>query len=92
MGWATVTHPFHPLRGQRFEVLKTRRAAGIDSLILRHPERGSYTVVQDWTDWGLPDIAPGAHPRTAKLDAGLLVELADLLATLDKRARQGLDE
>ena len=92
MGWATVTHPFHPLRGQRFEVLKTRRAAGVDSLILRHPERGSYTVVQDWTDWGLPDVATGEHTRTAKLDAALLMDLAELLATLDKRAREGLDE
>ena len=92
MGWATVTHPFHPLRGQRFEVLKLRRAAGVDSLILRHPQRGSYTVAQDWTDWGLPEVTTGEPTLTAKLDAASLMGLAELLAMLDKRAREGLDE
>ncbi|WP_200388060.1 DUF5372 family protein, partial [Thiocapsa imhoffii] len=28
LGWATITHPFHPLSGQRAEVLKIRRAGG----------------------------------------------------------------
>ncbi|HXJ93178.1 MAG TPA: DUF5372 family protein, partial [Terriglobia bacterium] len=33
LGWAEISHPFHPLRGQRFEVLKKRRVAGVDTLI-----------------------------------------------------------
>ncbi|MGH8336193.1 MAG: DUF5372 family protein, partial [Gammaproteobacteria bacterium] len=28
LGWAEVRHPFHPLKGQRFPVLKTRRVGG----------------------------------------------------------------
>ncbi|MEM5388719.1 DUF5372 family protein, partial [Paraburkholderia phymatum] len=29
MGWAEICHPFHPLKGQRFPVLKRRRVSGI---------------------------------------------------------------
>jgi hypothetical protein len=35
LGWAEIRHPFHPLRGQRFKVLKKRRIGGVDTLILR---------------------------------------------------------
>jgi hypothetical protein len=44
LGWAEIRHPFHPLRGQRFEVLKKRRIAGVETLILRELERGSFSV------------------------------------------------
>src|SRR6266700_5072491 len=40
LGWAEISHPFHPLRGRQFEVLKKRRVAGVDMLILRELERG----------------------------------------------------
>src|SRR5262252_1870113 len=46
-GWAEIRHPFHPLRGQRFEVLKKRRVAGVDTLILRELERGSFSVARE---------------------------------------------
>ena len=42
--------PFHPLKGQRFQVLKQRRVAGIDTLILRDAARGSFAVPVQWTD------------------------------------------
>jgi CheY-like chemotaxis protein len=58
LGWAEIRHPFHPLRGQRFEVLKKRRISGVDTLILRELERGSFSVAREWTDcrrpWRLP--------------------------------------
>ena len=92
MGWTTITHPFHPLRGQRFEILKTRRAAGIDTLILHHPDRGSYTVAQEWTDWGLPDASTGSSETTHKLAVEPLLQLTGLLTELRKRAQEGLDE
>jgi hypothetical protein len=43
-GWAEIRHPFRPLCGQRFEVLKARRIAGIDALLLRELDRGSKTT------------------------------------------------
>jgi hypothetical protein len=35
LGSAEVVHPFHPLRGQRFVVLKVRRVAGVETLSLK---------------------------------------------------------
>ena len=54
LGWAEISHPFHPLRGRRFEVLKKRRVAGVDTLILRELERGTFSVPREWTDWADP--------------------------------------
>jgi hypothetical protein len=54
LGWAEISHPFHPLRGRRFEVLKKRRVAGVDTLILRELERGTLSVPREWTDWADP--------------------------------------
>src|SRR5438876_7081612 len=47
-GWAEIRHPFHPHRGQRFAVLKARCVAGVDTLILRDAERGSFAVAREW--------------------------------------------
>ena len=92
MGWATITHPFHPLRSQRFEVLKTRRVAGTDTLILRHPDRGSYAVVREWTDWGLPEASIGPSETMHKFAVEALLQLANVCAELSERAQEGLDE
>jgi hypothetical protein len=82
LGWAEIRHPFHPLRGQRFPVLKKRRVAGIDTLILRNLERGTFSVAREWTDWADPSpySALGLPPR--RLHADSLLELADLLEQL----------
>jgi len=92
LGWATITHPFHPLRGQRFEVLKTRCVAGVNTLMLRHSDRGSDTVAQEWTDWGLPDASLEPSQTAHKLAVKALLQLADLLAELSERAQEDLDE
>jgi hypothetical protein len=48
LGSAEVTHPFHPLRGQRFVVLKVRTVSGIETLSLRHHELGSFGMARAW--------------------------------------------
>src|SRR5450755_429697 len=65
LGWAEIRHPFHPLRGQRFEVLKKRRIGGVDTLILREVQRGSFSVAREWTDWADPSLydSIGFPPR-----------------------------
>src|SRR6476619_3299351 len=40
LGSVEVVHPFHPLRGKRFVVLKIRRVAGVETLSLRDPALG----------------------------------------------------
>ncbi len=41
--------------GPSFPVLKTRRIVGVDTLILRGLERGTFSVAREWTDWADPD-------------------------------------
>src|SRR5437667_11190154 len=79
LGWAEIAHPFHPLRGQRFEVLKKRRVAGVDTLILRGLERGTLSDPREWTDWAdlSPDDSLDRPPR--RLAADYLFSFAALL-------------
>jgi hypothetical protein len=81
LGWAEIRHPFHPLRGQRFEVLKKRRVAGVDTLILRERECGSFSIAREWTDWADPlyDVTP------SRFDAESLFELVTLLEHIARR-------
>ena len=82
LGWAEIRHPFHPLRGQRFEVLKKRRVAGVDTLILRERETGSFSVARDWTDWADPSVYDSLSFPPRRLDAESLLELVTLLEHL----------
>ena len=83
LGSAEVTHPFHPLRGQQFVVLKVRRVSGIETLSLRHIELGSFAVPREWTDWAPLDAqaAPtGGQPLL--VDAFGLLALTELVTLL----------
>jgi len=90
LGFATVTHPFHRLRGQTFEVLKTRRLSGQESLSLRHPERGTFAMLRNWTDWAPPGASPSPGHESLLVDAFGLVQLAELVACL-KIGDEGVD-
>ena len=79
LGWAEIRHPFHPLRGQRFEVLKQRRTGGVDTLILRELERGTFSVAREWTDWADPSLYDSLGFLPRRLDAESLFELVTLL-------------
>ena len=85
LGWAEIRHPFHPLRGQRFEVLKKRQVAGVDTLILRERKYGSLSVAREWTDWADPSVHEllGLPPR--RFEAKSLLELVTLLELLTGR-------
>jgi len=53
LGWALITHPFHPLKGQRFAILKIRKMSGLEVLSLYDDKRGSLPIPRDWTDQAL---------------------------------------
>lgn len=90
MGWAEVLHPFHPLRGQRFPVLKTRRVGGTETLILREPTRGSLAVRREWTDWDAATTGEAAmSPPRLALES--LLELAKLVDDLRHPAPVEID-
>ena len=74
-------HPFHPLRGQRFPVLKVRRVSGVPCVSLRHADRGSFAVPQEWTDWGKPE---DLSQRALIIDAFGLCDLATIVDFLNR--------
>ena len=89
MGWAEIRHPFHPLRGQRFEVLKKRRVAGVDTLILRELERGSFSIAREWTDWADPPLSESPCFPPQRLEALALLELVTLVEAITKSKQIG---
>src|SRR6201987_2047572 len=73
LGSAEITHPFHPLRGQRFVVLKVRRVSGVETLSLRHHDLGSFAIAREWTDWAPPGAPAVSAGKSLTIDAfGLL--------------------
>jgi hypothetical protein len=89
LGWAEIRHPFHPLRGQRFEVLKKRRVAGVDTLILRECKRGSFSIARDWTDWADPSGYDSLSLPPGRFEAESLCELATLVEQLNRAKQKG---
>jgi hypothetical protein len=49
----TITHPFHPLRGQQVEVIRVRRGTDPD-IIVRHPDGSHAAVAMSWTNYAVP--------------------------------------
>jgi hypothetical protein len=90
LGWAEVRHPFHPLKGQRFPVLKTRRVGCIETLILRESTRGSIAVRREWTDWDATTACGAAMPPQ-QLALESLLELAKLVDDLRHPAPAEID-
>ena len=84
LGWAIITHPFHPRRGQRFRVLKARRYRGQATLILEG-ECGTFSILEDWTDKAVPARAGSVR----LLSASALLELVQLAQQLQKPGEPG---
>ena len=77
LGWAVITHPFHPLRNQRFRILNARIYAGRPALMLEGGSCGTFTVLRDWTDEApLSGVGEG---KGSVLARAALLELAALL-------------
>jgi hypothetical protein len=64
--------------------LKARRSAGIDTLLLREPDRGTFSIAREWTDWSDPCPYGSLGLPQRRLDADSLFELATLLDQLTK--------
>ena len=78
LGWVEIQHPFHPLRGQSFPVLKKRRLAGVDTLVLQGLEHGTFCVAREWTNWADPSLEVSAR----RVSVSSLFELVELLEHL----------
>jgi hypothetical protein len=78
LGFVVVTHPFHPLSGQRLEVLFAKRRDDGVVFVCGGGVYGSVTLPQAWTDRGEP---PLAH----RLSAEGLAALDTLVRAVDGR-------
>lgn len=86
LGSGTTTHPYHPLRGQQFPLLKIRRTGGVDTVILRGTSGGTFSVPLAWTDRAGPSpwqMIGENPPLFSAQSLASLVELLDLLSARD---------
>jgi len=76
--FVTVTHPFHPLAGQRLRVLFERKLAGGLAVSCEGGPLGSVMVPLTWTDRG-PSAAD------ALLTYEVLIDLAEAVSAVKSR-------
>ncbi len=80
--YVTITHPHHPLYGQRCEVVFIRRGVDPD-LILRLADGTHAAIAMSWTDSGQPQELPGT-PSESDLPLLDLQGLRRILALLEQ--------
>jgi hypothetical protein len=52
LGFVVVTHPFHPLTGQRLEILYAKRRGADTVFVCSGGVSGQITLPEAWTDRG----------------------------------------
>lgn len=91
MGYATITHPFHPLKGKCLKVLSSKTFNNCDILSLQGTSRGVIAIPREWTDKAdsyPSDFLPKPHPILSFVH---LQQLADLILILNQaRSRKKL--
>jgi hypothetical protein len=75
LGSLVVIHPFHPLRGERLEVLFVRRIGTGRIYVCEGGPLGSVSLAEDATDRG-PE--PAERPLSIEVLAALVALVADL--------------
>ena len=78
LGFVIVTHPFHPLNGQRLEILYAKRRGADMVFVCAGGFSGQMTLPQAWTDRGEP-------PGTGRLSAEGLAALGAATRALQGR-------
>jgi hypothetical protein len=85
LGWAKVTHPFHPRQGQSYQILKTRRVSGVETLILRDNPAGTFAIAKDWTNLSDPSSQADSDFIPLILHFDSLQGIVDIIKEIDKR-------
>jgi RibD domain-containing protein/uncharacterized protein DUF5372 len=78
-GFVLVTHPFHPLSGQRLGVLYVKRRAGDTVFVCSGGVSGQITVPRAWTDRG---ESPQGH-RLSAVGLAALTAVTRALGVVD---------
>lgn len=77
-----MTHPFHPLRGQEFELLDYRTAWGEDRVYFHDAEGRLVRLPASWTDVLPPGPIVTVGAGRSPFRADDLLRLADLIRRL----------
>jgi hypothetical protein len=85
LGWAVVTHPFHPLLGKRFLILKMRKVGGREVLSLFDEHNGTVTLPREWTDQAPPSPYATVLEQPPILQVACLFKLQELAQAIRKR-------
>ena len=85
-GWAEIDHPYHPFRGKHFKILKTRKVAGVDTMILEGSHSGTFAVPREWTDQANPGTYDRLDICAPILCFRCLFALAELIEQIGKES------
>jgi hypothetical protein len=85
-----ITHPFHPLRGQEFELIEHRCIFAESYVYLQDEHDFLREVPAAWTDFVPPDVFVQSAAGRSPLHAGSLVELARLVEHLTEELSHGV--
>ncbi|MEZ6126443.1 MAG: DUF5372 family protein [Planctomycetaceae bacterium] len=77
-------HPFHPLFGQQFLLLKSRMVFGVECVILKGSPSGTFSVPRDWTSIRSGNDYEDADAPPTILRLECLIELTEFVDTLSK--------
>ena len=80
-------HPYHPLRGKQFPILKSRCVRGVECLVLKGSEPGTFAVPRDWTDHATPDAYQDASVAPSCLRLETLLKIVEIINAQSKESR-----
>ena len=82
----TITHPFHPLSGQRFEFVGYSHSWGEDRVFYRKPaDERVYSIPAGWSDVEELDPAVAIGAYKVHFCLGDLIELRRLIDEINDR-------
>ena len=86
--WIRITHPFHPLRGQRFRFVVRKRLWGEERVTFLGPQGEAHSVPVNWTDAGPADPYQVIGRGRARVRVEDMLLLADLIETRNRKHRR----
>jgi hypothetical protein len=90
LGSTAIKHPFHPLHGKKFAILKSRRLHGVETLVLQGTAGGTFAVPLAWTDQAEPSLWELLEKDPPIFHAPFLWTLVELLGSLSTQdAKKG---
>jgi Family of unknown function (DUF5372) len=83
-GYTTITHPFHPLKNSRLQILSTKRFNNKDILSLKTLTGSIVAIPRDWTDKADPNPYETLTNFSPILSFSHLKQLAELVRDLNQ--------